>query len=149
MRGGRGFGRLVEAFYSLNYITRYCSLQTAKERFVDKCLVTGGAGFIGSHLVDRLVAIGHPVRVLDNLTTGNLNNLAAVRERIEFVKGSITDPQIVPTAIKDCQIVFHLAALPSVVQSIEDPLASHEIGATGTLRVLDAARRAEIGRAHV
>lgn len=111
-----------------------------------KCLVTGGAGFIGSHLVDHLLAAGHPVRVLDDLSTGNAANLAEVRERIEFLQGSVTDADRVRAAVAGCEVIFHLAALPSVVQSVEEPLRAHEIAATGTLQVLDAARRAKVRR---
>src|SRR5581483_6942423 len=109
-------------------------------------LVTGGAGFIGSHLVDGLLAAGHTVRVLDDLSTGSDANLAAVRDRVEIVRGSITRADDVERAVQGCGLVFHLAALPSVAKSVEDPLASHEVCATGTLRVLDAARRAGVQR---
>lgn len=103
-------------------------------------LVTGGAGFIGSHLVEHLVAGGRTVRVLDDLTTGNRRNLAAVAGRIDLVQGSVTDRTAVTNAVRDCDVIYHLAALPSVTQSVADPLTSHEISATGTLNVLDAAR---------
>lgn len=110
------------------------------------CLVTGGAGFIGSHLVEALLARGDVVRVLDDFSTGNAANLAAVRERVQLIHGSITAADAVEAAVAGCDFVFHLAALPSVTKSVEDPLASHEIGATGSLRVLDAARRAKVRR---
>lgn len=110
------------------------------------CLVTGGAGFIGSHLVDGLLARGARVRVLDDVSTGNLANLAHVRERVDIIQESITDQDVVDRAVAGCDIVFHLAALPSVVKSVEDPVRSHEICATGTLRVLDAARRLQVRR---
>jgi UDP-glucose 4-epimerase len=113
---------------------------------VSLCLVTGGAGFIGSHLVEGLLARGHAVRVLDDCSTGNLNNLAAVRERIDFVPGSITDSAVVQRATAGCEVVYHLAALPSVVLSVQDPLHSHAVTATGTLQVLDAARHAKVRR---
>lgn len=111
-----------------------------------KCLVTGGAGFVGSHLVEALVAAGHGVRVLDDFSTGNPDNLRAVRERIELVTGSITDPAAIRQAVQGRDWVFHLAALASVQKSIEDPLASHAICATGTLSVLQAAQRADVRR---
>ena len=107
-----------------------------------KCLVTGGAGFIGSHLVEALVAEGHQVRVLDDFSTGKRENLHAVAGRVEVVTGSVTDPQAVRSAAAGAEWVFHLAALASVQKSVEDPLASHEVCATGTLHVLNAARAA-------
>src|ERR1700676_4895187 len=102
-------------------------------------LVTGGAGFIGSHLVEGLIALGQRVRVLDDLSTGKEENLRSVRARIDFIKGSVTDPQCVSAAVAGAEWVFHLAALPSVQRSVEAPLATHEACATGTLNVLHAA----------
>ena len=110
------------------------------------CLVTGGAGFIGSHLAEALLARGHAVRVLDDLSTGNPANLAAVRDRIQLIQGSVAAAEIVRQAVAGCDVVFHLAALPSVVKSVENPMASHDICATGTLLVLDAARKAKVSR---
>ncbi len=109
------------------------------------CLVTGAGGFIGSHLVDGLVAAGWPVRVLDDFSTGHRENLSA-SPGIEVIAGSVTDPQLVERAVSGCEVVFHLAALASVAKSIEDPLASHAICSTGTLNVLDAARKAGVRR---
>jgi UDP-glucose 4-epimerase len=106
-----------------------------------QCLVTGGAGFIGSHLVEGLLERGHAVRVLDNFSTGKQDNLERFQGRVEVACGSITEPPAVQAAMKGVQWVFHLAALPSVARSVEDPLASHEACATGTLNVLHAARR--------
>jgi UDP-glucose 4-epimerase len=105
-----------------------------------KILVTGGAGFIGSHLVEALVARGEDVHVLDNLATGHLQNLDAVRDRIEFMQGDIADLETVQRAVSDTQLVFHQAALPSVPRSIKNPRASHDANLTGTLNVLIAAR---------
>jgi UDP-glucose 4-epimerase len=113
---------------------------------VERYLVTGGAGFIGSHLVEALVARGKPVRVLDDLSTGNAANLHHVADRIELRRGSVTDAEAVRGAVEDCQVVFHLAALPSVVMSVEEPLRVHEVCATGTLHVLDVARRQGVRR---
>jgi nucleoside-diphosphate-sugar epimerase len=110
------------------------------------CLVTGGAGFIGSHLADALVAAGHTVRVLDNLSTGKRDNLSAVRERIQFFEGDITDPATVRLAVRGAELVFHQAALASVPRSVADPLATHAACATGTLNVLVAARDAKVRR---
>jgi UDP-glucose 4-epimerase len=113
---------------------------------VRKCLVTGGAGFIGSHLTEALVAQNCQVRVLDNLSTGKPVNLATVREQVEFIQGSITDAAAVDRAVQGCEIVFHLAALPSVARSVEAPLESHEACATGTVHILNAARRLGVRR---
>lgn len=109
-------------------------------------LVTGGAGFIGSHLVDALLAEGHRVRVLDDFSSGNLANLAAAQSHIELVKGSITDPAIVKNAVAGCEVVYHLAAVASVTKSVETPTLSHDVCATGTLYVLDAARQLGVRR---
>src|SRR5438105_1677988 len=105
-----------------------------------KCLVTGGAGFIGSHLVGQLLAEGWEVRALDDLSTGRWTNLEPLANRIDFVHGSITDAGVVRQVLADREVVFHLAALPSVARSLDDPLATHEVCATGTLHVLDGAR---------
>jgi UDP-glucose 4-epimerase len=113
---------------------------------VQRCLVTGGGGFIGSHLVEGLVAQGHEVRVLDDFSTGNWANLADVRNRVEVITGTVTDPAAVQAGVRDRDVVFHLAALPSVAKSIEEPLLTHEICATGTLHVLNAARQAGVRR---
>lgn len=110
------------------------------------CLVTGGAGFIGSHLVDALVMRGSRIRVLDDLSTGLRDNLAHLGSRIDLIEGSITDPEMVARAVKDAAVVFHLGALASVTRSIENPPASHAACATGTLNVLDAARKAGVKR---
>jgi UDP-glucose 4-epimerase len=105
------------------------------------CLVTGGAGFIGSHLVRGLCESGWSVRVFDNFSTGLRENLAGVGN-LELVDGTVTDVSAVERAAINCEVVFHLAALASVVKSIEDPAASHEACDTGTLNVLNAARKA-------
>jgi UDP-glucose 4-epimerase len=110
------------------------------------CLVTGGAGFIGSHLTDALVAAGHTVRVLDNLSTGKRENLAAVRDRVQFLEGDITEPATLRLATRGVELVFHQAALASVPRSVADPLATHAACATGTLNVLVAARDAKVRR---
>ncbi|HVK10987.1 MAG TPA: NAD-dependent epimerase/dehydratase family protein [Gemmataceae bacterium] len=112
----------------------------------DLCLVTGGAGFIGSHLVDELVRRGKPVRVLDDLSTGLKDNLAHHGSRIELIEGSITDPAAVAKAVAGVKTVFHLGALASVARSVETPLVSHAACATGTVTVLDEARKAGVKR---
>jgi UDP-glucose 4-epimerase len=109
-------------------------------------LVTGGAGFIGSHLVEALVARGDRVRVLDNLFTGQTANLAAVQNKIEFLQGDVTDVAAVNAAVTGCELVFHEAAIASVPRSVDDPIPTHDVDATGTLLVLDAARRAGVRR---
>ncbi len=111
-----------------------------------KVLVTGGAGFIGSHLVDRLVHLGNDVRVLDNFSTGRRGNLAAVAGHIDIVEGDVQSCERVYNAVRGCDAVFHQAALPSVPRSIADPLTSHATNATGTLNVLLAARDEGVDR---
>lgn len=113
---------------------------------VRKVLVTGGAGFIGSHLTEGLLAAGNQVVVLDDLSTGRTVNLDPIRSRITFIEGSITKPADVAKAVAGCEVVFHLAALPSVQRSVEAPLLSHEACASGTLNVLEAARQAKVRR---
>jgi UDP-glucose 4-epimerase len=110
------------------------------------CLVTGGAGFIGSHLVEALCGFGNRVRVFDDFSTGKRDNLRAVADRIEVVQGTVTDLDALRTATEGATSVFHLAALPSVQRSVEDPLASHEACATGTLNLLHASCKAGVRR---
>ena len=88
-------------------------------------LITGGAGFIGSHLTEALVARGHTVRVFDNLCTGSRANLAGVWDRIEFIEGDLADLDAIRQATRDVDVVFHQAALASVPRSVADPLATH------------------------
>ena len=107
-----------------------------------RVLVTGGAGFIGSHVVVRLLAEGRDVRVLDNLSTGHRSNLEIVGGEVELVEADIRDLASVEDAIRGCDAVVHLAAVPSVPRSIADPVTTHEANATGTLNVLLAARNA-------
>jgi len=110
------------------------------------CLVTGGAGFIGSHLAEALVAAGHKVRVLDNFSTGDPSNLDAVRNRIDLLKADITDLNAVHQATGGVDWVFHQAALASVPRSVADPLGTHRACVDGTLNVLLAARDAKVKR---
>lgn len=110
------------------------------------CLVTGGAGFIGSHLVEALTAAGRPVRVLDDFSTGDRGNLAHIHPAPEIIEGTLVDADAVERAVKGCDVVFHLGAVASVAKSVEDPLDNHAVNATGTLNVLDAARRHGVRR---
>jgi nucleoside-diphosphate-sugar epimerase len=109
-------------------------------------LVTGGAGFIGSNIVDELVKCGHAVVVLDNLSSGKESNLARVQDKIELSTGSVTDLAAVQTACGGADYVIHLAARTSVPRSVEDPLDSNRNNIDGTLNVLVAARDAKVRR---
>jgi len=108
--------------------------------------VTGGAGFIGSNLVDRLVADGHEVVVLDNLSTGDLANLADSMASLRFVEGDLRDPEAVANAVDGCEVVYHMAALASVQRSVDDPLEVTAVNVGGTLNLLIAARDAGVRR---
>lgn len=112
----------------------------------DICLVTGGAGFIGSHLVESLIAQGRRVRVLDDFSTGLRGNLAHLKPAPELVEGDVADAVAVQRAAQGVSIIFHLAALASVQRSVEAPADTHRVCATGTLHVLDAARRTGVRR---
>jgi nucleoside-diphosphate-sugar epimerase len=109
-------------------------------------LVTGGAGFIGSHIVDELLRRGEQVRVLDNLATGKQENLSHCLDRIEFIKADIRDLETCRRACDRIDFVLHQAALGSVPRSLEDPLTSHEVNVTGTVKMLIAARDAKVKR---
>lgn len=111
-----------------------------------KILVTGGAGFIGSHIVTALVERGDVVRVLDNLDTGSRENLAHLGGNVEFIKGDVTDPRAVARAVDGVEVVFHQAALASVPRSVAAPLDTNAVCVTGTLNVLQAARQAGVRR---
>jgi UDP-glucose 4-epimerase len=103
-------------------------------------LVTGGAGFIGSNLVRRLLELGHDVRVLDNFSTGNRRNLVDVADEIEIVEGELRSYERVHNATRGVEVVFHQGALPSVPRSVQDPLTTGAVNVEGTLNVLLAAR---------
>jgi UDP-glucose 4-epimerase len=106
------------------------------------CLVTGGAGFIGSHIVRQLLEDGRTVTVIDNLSTGSRDNLTEVMERITFIEGDIRNSADCDRACSGVGTVFHVAALPSVPRSLKDPVACNDHNVNGTVQVLEAARRA-------
>src|ERR1700691_4582264 len=116
---------------------------TVKQRV----LVTGGAGFIGSHLVDQLVSAGYPVTVLDDFSTGHLQNLDDAKRAgdVTIVKGSVLDREIIATAMRGCGRVFHLA-VPCLRRSLGRPIENHDINATGTFLVLESAQQQRIDR---
>lgn len=110
------------------------------------CVVTGGAGFIGSHLARRLVENGSRVRVIDNLVSGNLENLKGIEDSIVFLCGDIRDLRFLRTVFIGAEVVFHQAALTSVPESIENPLLVNEVNITGTVNVLTAAKECGVKR---
>jgi UDP-glucose 4-epimerase len=109
-------------------------------------LVTGGAGFIGSHIAEALVKRGDRVRVLDNLSTGHASNLKHLEKQVELIEGDVTDARAVAAAVKGIDCVFHEAALASVPRSVERPLDTNAACVTGTLTVLDESRKAGVRR---
>jgi UDP-glucose 4-epimerase len=109
-------------------------------------LVTGGAGFIGSHIAEALVERGDKVRVLDNLCTGHRSNLKHLADGVEFIAADIVDPQAVARAVRGVDCIFHEAALASVPRSVEHPLDTNAACVTGTVNLLDQARRAGVRR---
>jgi nucleoside-diphosphate-sugar epimerase len=111
-----------------------------------RILVTGGGGFIGSHLAKRLVGLGHQVTILDNFSTGRRSNLEALASGVEIIEGDIQSYERAFHAVRGCEVVFHEAALPSVPRSVQDPLTSTASNVIGTLNVLLAARDAEVRR---
>jgi UDP-glucose 4-epimerase len=109
-------------------------------------LVTGGGGFIGSHIVERLVRDGYGVRVVDNFTTGHRRNLEPLLDDVDVVEGDLQSYERAHAAVRDCEIVLHQAAMPSVPRSVQDPLTSNASNVIGTLNVLLAARDAGVRR---
>jgi UDP-glucose 4-epimerase len=112
----------------------------------DRYLVTGGAGFIGSHIVTRLVSEGAEVRVVDNLSTGLAARLDVVRESIDFVKADLADNHVSDEAVRDIDFVLHQAAVPSVQRSVSDPVGTNRANVTGTLNLIESCCRAGVRR---
>ncbi|WIE49971.1 NAD-dependent epimerase/dehydratase family protein [Pseudomonas sp. GM17] len=109
-------------------------------------LITGGAGFIGSHLTDALLAKGYSVRILDDLSTGKPGNLPLDNPRVELIQGDVADAALVARAMSGCQAVAHLAAVASVQASVDDPVRTHQSNFIGTLNVCEAMRQAGVKR---
>lgn len=112
----------------------------------DVWLVTGGAGFIGSHIAETLVKRGKKVRILDNFSAGKMSHIAGFRGKIELIRGDIRTPATCARAVKGVRYVVHQAAIRSVPKSMDRPTDSHSANATGTLNMLIASRRAKVGR---
>jgi nucleoside-diphosphate-sugar epimerase len=134
-------------------IGKYVFLFNNKDSFLEKIenkkmkiLVTGGAGFIGSHLVDALVGQGHRIIVFDNLSSGKLSNLMDVENGIDFVSGDIRDLDLLIRSLDGCDLVYHMAAMVSVNQTVEEPVTSSQINDIGTLNVLEACRKNKVKR---
>jgi UDP-glucose 4-epimerase len=114
---------------------------------VARYLITGGAGFIGSHLATQLVERGESVRILDNLSAGRIENIAHLRKaHVEFICADVNDRELVEKAVREVDVVFHQAAVASVPQSVADPLETHAADATGTVTLLDVCRHAGVRR---
>jgi nucleoside-diphosphate-sugar epimerase len=109
-------------------------------------LVTGGAGFVGSHIAAALAGAGARVRVLDDLSTGHAENVEEIGGDVEFVRGGLTEADALERALRGVEVVFHEAAIPSVPRSVEDPEATHRASVEGTFALLMAARRAGVRR---
>ncbi len=111
-----------------------------------RTLVTGGAGFIGCNLTRHLLSLGHSVRVVDNLSTGFRKNLTEIEADVEFVEGDLRNPGTCERVTRDIEVVFHVAALPSVPRSMQDPIGSHDNNVNATMNVLEAARKNGVRR---
>jgi UDP-glucose 4-epimerase len=110
------------------------------------CLVTGGAGFIGSHIVEELLRLGYKVRVIDNFCTGKMRNIKHLINDIELIKGDIRDKEQLLLALDNVEYVFHEAALRSVPRSVDDPLSTNDVNVHGTLLLLEMARKKKVRR---
>ena len=113
---------------------------------MERYLVTGGAGFIGSHVCEKLLRDGHSVRVLDNFSSGKEANLAAILADVEILVGDVRAEETVGRAVKDVDTIIHHAAIASVARSVENPIHEHEVNLGGTLRLMDAARKGSVRR---
>ncbi|MFH1762500.1 MAG: GDP-mannose 4,6-dehydratase, partial [bacterium] len=113
---------------------------------MSKILVTGGTGFVGSHLTEKLVALGHQVTILDNTEFGTLDNISSVVDKVNLVKGDLAQPDLVEKAVEGCEFIFHLAANNSVGRSVERPTWSAEQNIIGTVRLLETAVKHKIKR---
>jgi UDP-glucose 4-epimerase len=113
---------------------------------VSLCLVTGGAGFIGSSLARALLARGDKVRIIDNFSSGKRENLADIADKVDLIEGDILDDKALARAVEGTELIFHEAAIPSVPKSMAEPVENHAANATGTIRVLEQARRARVRR---
>src|SRR5438874_12523837 len=111
-----------------------------------KCLVTGGAGFVGSNLADELIRQGARVMIIDDLSTGFIENLEEIKGDFEFIEGDINDDPKVESAMEGTEVVFHQAALPSVPRSVEDPTETHRVCVNGTFHLLIKARESGVRR---
>jgi nucleoside-diphosphate-sugar epimerase len=111
-----------------------------------KILVTGGAGFIGSSIAESLLAQGETVRILDDFSSGRRENLEGLKGRFDLLEGSIADPNVVKRAVEGVEVIFHEAAIPSVVRSVEEPAASVLVNIQGTTLLLEAAQRTRVRR---
>src|SRR5579863_3635718 len=107
---------------------------------MSRYLITGIAGFIGSTLARAVASEGHEIRGIDNLSSGKMENLAGIADRVDFRKADILDESAMLNASRDVDFILHQAAIPSVISSIEDPMATHRVNADGTVNVLLAAR---------
>ncbi|HXU61212.1 MAG TPA: NAD-dependent epimerase/dehydratase family protein, partial [Polyangia bacterium] len=110
------------------------------------CLITGGAGFIGSSLARALLARGDKVRIIDNFSSGKRENIADFLDKIDLIEGDILDDKALARAVEGTELIFHEAAIPSVPKSMAEPVENHAANATGTIRVLEQARRARVRR---
>ena len=109
-------------------------------------LITGGCGFIGSHIAEKLVALGARVTIMDNLSSGSLSNIEHIKGKIRFMPASVTDKNSCLQATAGQQIIFHLAAFVSVPESVKNPVLCHEVNVNGTFNILEAARINKIKR---
>jgi UDP-glucose 4-epimerase len=113
---------------------------------IKNALITGGAGFIGSHIAEALAARGCNVKVIDNLASGHLKNLVGLSDQVHFIEGDIRDEALLSSVSKGCDVIFHQAAVVSVTQTVAEPVSSTDVNDMGTLKVLDAARQNSVKR---